>query len=158
MSFRRSSGVVSLHSWASLLRGNQSHVCIKGAYICKHSRVSSLLLSPRRLYLGAKDISFPSVLHYHLSGDLLYVYNIVLQLGEFVAPPLLKIKNCLVLSLLTNASLFDSDLNCHSDKWACNAQHSSAISVVTLMSSKSSMEQPTIIPSLIKANTTTNKI
>ena len=97
------------------------------------SRSRALAVSPRRLHLGAKNISLPSVLLCHLSGDLLYVYNIVLQLGEFLAPPLLKITNCSELSLLTNASLFDSQLNCHSDKWPNNAQHSSAISVVTLM-------------------------
>ena len=117
----------------SLSRGNHFHRSIKGAYIWKHSRVRSLLLSPRRLHLGAKNISLPSVLLCHLSGDLLYVYNIVLQLGEFLAPPLLKITNCSELSLLTNASLFDSQLNCHSDKWPINALHSSAISVVTSM-------------------------
>ena len=135
------------------------HRSIKGAYICKHSRVRSFLFSPRRLHLGEKKyISLPSVLLGHLSGNLLYVYNTVLQLGEFLAPPLLKITNCLVLSMLSNASLFDSQLNCHSDKWQNNVQHSSAISDETLMSSKSSMEQRTIIPSLMKANTTTNKI
>ena len=117
----------------SLSRGNHFHRSIKGAYIWKHSRVRSLLLSPRRLHLGAKNISLPSVLLCHLSGDLLYVYNIVLQLGEFLAPPLLKITNCSELSLLTYASLFDSQLNCHSDKWPINALHSSAISVVTSM-------------------------
>ena len=79
-------------------------------------RSRALAVSPRRLHLGAKNISLPSVLLCHLSGDLLYVYNIVLQLGEFLAPPLLKITNCSELSLLTNASLFDSQLNCHSDK------------------------------------------
>ena len=112
----------------SLSRGNHFHRSIKGAYNWKHSRVRSLLLLPRWLHLCAKNIYLPSVLLYHLSGV------IVLQLGEFLAPPLLKITNCLVLSLLTNASLFDSQLNCHSDKWPINAQHFSAISVVTSMS------------------------
>ena len=114
-------------------RGKNFHRSIKGAYNWKHSCVRSLLLSPRWSNLGAKNISLPSVLLCHLSADLLYVYNIVLQLGEFLSPPLLKITNCLVLSLLTNASLFDSQLNCHSDKWPINALHSSAISVVTSM-------------------------
>ena len=112
-------GVVSLHSWSSLSRGNHFHGSIKGAYNCIHSRVRSFLLSRRRLHLGAKNISFPSFLLCHLSGDLLYVYNIVLQLGEFL--PLLKITNCLVISLLTSASLFDSHLNCHLDKCPINA-------------------------------------
>ena len=60
----------------SLSRGNHFHRSIKGAYNCKHSRVRSLLLSPQRLHLGAKNISLPSVLLCHLSGDLLYVYKI----------------------------------------------------------------------------------
>ena len=38
----------------SLSRGNHFHRSIKGAYNCKHSRVRSLLLSARRLHLGAK--------------------------------------------------------------------------------------------------------
>ena len=117
----------------SLSRGNYFHRSIKGAYKCKNSHVRYLLLSPRRLHLEAKNISLPRVLLCHLSGDLLYVYNIVLQLGEFLAPQLLKITNCLLLSLLTNASLFDSQLNCHSDKWPINVQHSRAIFVVTSM-------------------------
>ena len=60
----------------SLSRGNHFHRSIKGAYNCKHSRVRSLLLSPQRLHLGAKNISLPSVLLCHLSADLLYVYKI----------------------------------------------------------------------------------
>ena len=96
----------------SLSRGNHFHRSIKGASNCKHSCGRFLLLSPRRLHLGAKNISLPSVLLCHLSGDLLYVYNIVLQLGEFLAPPLLKTTNCSELLLLTNASLFDNQLNC----------------------------------------------
>ena len=60
----------------SLSRGNHFHRSIKGAYNCKHSRARSLLLSPLRLHLGAKkNISLPSVLLCHLSGDLLCVYN-----------------------------------------------------------------------------------
>ena len=40
------------------------------------SRSRALAVSPRRLHLGAKNISLPSVLLCHLSGDLLYVYKI----------------------------------------------------------------------------------
>ena len=97
-----------------LSRGNHFHRSIKRAYNCKHSRGRSLLLSPRWLHLGAKNISLPSVLRYRLSENLLYVYNIVLQLGEFLAPPFLKITNCLVLSIIIS---INSQLNCHSDKW-----------------------------------------
>ena len=106
----------------SLLRGNNFHRIPAFAPSCFYQGD----------YISAqKNVSLPSVLLCHLSGDLLYVYNIVLQLGEFLAPTLLKIANCLLLSLLTNASLFESQFSCHSDKWPINAQHSSAISVVT---------------------------
>ena len=88
----------------SLSRGNHFHRSFKGAYNCIHYRIRPLLLSARRLYLCAKKkkkiVSLPSVPLCHLSGDLLYGYDLVLQWGEFIAPPLLKITNCLVLSLL----------------------------------------------------------
>ena len=99
----------------SLSRGNHFHRSIKGAYIWKHSRVRSLLLSPRRLHLGAKNISLPSVLLCHLSGDLLYVYKI--------SSPTIAENNKLfsIIAVSLNASLFDSQLNCHSDKWPITA-------------------------------------
>ena len=127
MSLRRSSGVVSLHSRSStrpnLSFKKQSFSSIKGAYNCKHSRVRSLLLSPRRLHLGAKKIFLSHQFSFAICRETFctFIINIVLQLGEFLALPLLKITKCLVLSLLTNASLFDSQLNCHSDKWPKNA-------------------------------------
>ena len=73
----------------SLSRSNQFHRFIKGGYNGIHSRVRSLLLSP----------SPPTPLC-HLLGELLCDYDLVLPLGEFLAPTLLKITNCLVLSLL----------------------------------------------------------
>ena len=85
----------------SLSRGNQFHRSIKGAYNCMHSRFCSLFLSPRRLHLcEKKNVSLPSVLLYHLLGDFLCDDDLFSQLGEFLAPTLLKITNCLVLSLL----------------------------------------------------------
>ena len=92
----------------SLSRGNQFHCSIKGAYNCIHPGIRPLFLSPRRLHLCAKkkkkkkkkNVFHPSVPLCHLSGDLLFGYDLVLLLDEFLAPPLLKITNCLVLSLL----------------------------------------------------------
>ena len=54
-------------------------------------------------YISAKKkkyVSLPCALLYHLLGDFLCDDDLFWQLGEFLAPTLLKITNCLVLSLL----------------------------------------------------------
>ena len=109
----------------SLSRGNHFHRSIKGAYNCKHSHVRS---TPSCFH-HSDYISEPKIFLSPASSFAICRETFCTFI-KFLAAPLLKITNCLVLSLLTNASLFDSQLNCHSDKWPINAQHSSAISVV----------------------------
>ena len=73
-------------------------------------KLTSLLKELTTVYIPAFA---PSCFHHgdyigdcHLSGDLICGYDLVLQLGELLAPPL----------------LFDSQLNCYSDKWPINAE------------------------------------
>ena len=61
------------------------------------SRVRVLLLSlSRRLRLCRKKFSSPPTPLCHESRDFLYVYDLVYSLGEFLAPPLLKITFCIL--------------------------------------------------------------
>ena len=61
------------------------------------SRVRVLLLSlSRRLRLCRKKFSSPPTSLCHESRDFLYVYDLVYSLGEFLAPPLLKITFCIL--------------------------------------------------------------
>ena len=83
-------------------------------------------IAPSCFHLGAcisasKNVSLPSVPLFHLSGYFLCGYNLVLQLGEFLAPPFPKITNCLELSLLITASLFARQLNCYPDMSPINS-------------------------------------
>ena len=93
-------------------------------------------------YISAqKNVSLPSVPLSHPSGDLLCGYDLVLQLGEFLALTIAENNKLFsVIAVNLNASLFDSQLNCHSDKWPINAN--TRVSVVTSM--RTSMRAPQI--------------
>ena len=68
------------------------------------------------------NFSFPPSPLCHLLRDPLFGYDLVLQLGEFLATPLLKIKSFFsIIAVNLNASLLDSQLNCHSGKSPINA-------------------------------------
>ena len=65
-------------------------------------------IAPFCFHLGAyisasKNVSLPSVPLFHLSGYFLCGYNLVLQLGEFLAPPLPKITNWFCLLRLCSS-------------------------------------------------------
>ena len=82
-------------------------LCCLAAYLVDHPTRVNLT---SRTFPHSLPLAFtlPSVPLCHLLGDLLCGYNLVLQLGEFLAPPLPKITKGSVLSLLLNASLFES--------------------------------------------------
>ena len=74
-------------------------------------------------YISAEKIFFPlpPIPLCHESGDLLCVYHLVHSLGEFLAPPLLKIIQIIQYYCCELMRLFYNQLNCHSDKWPNNA-------------------------------------
>ena len=93
----------------SLSRGNQFHRSIKGAYNCIHSRVRSLLLSP------PLRPSLPSV--GRTSVRLWFSF----ATGRISSPTIAENKKLFnIIAVNLNASLFDRQLNCHSDKWPIN--------------------------------------
>jgi len=65
-----------------------------------HTFQHSLPLAFTTAITSHLNVSLPSVPLCHLLRDPLFGSDLVLQSGEFLAPPLLKITNCLVLSLL----------------------------------------------------------
>ena len=94
----------------SLSRGNQFHHSIKGAYNCMHSLVCSLLFSPP---LRPSLSSFGRT-----SVQLWFSFAI----GQIYSPNIAENNKLFsIIAVNLNASLFDRQLNCHSDKWPINA-------------------------------------
>ena len=98
------------------------HRCIKGEYNCVHPRICPLLLLPQLLHLilifPSLRPSLPSV--ERPSVRLLFSFAI----GRVSSPRLSennKLFNIIAVNL--NASLFDRQLNCHSDKSPINANN-----------------------------------
>ena len=108
----------------SLSRGNQFHRSIKGAYNCMHSRFWSLCLSPRRLHLcEKKKICFPPLRPSLPSvGRLSVRWWFILAIGRISSPNIAENNKLFsIIAVSLNASLFDRQLRCHSDKWPVNA-------------------------------------
>ena len=137
MSLRRSLGVVSLHIvghrlvLTSLSTGNHFIALLRERTIVNIPAFTSSCFHHGDYISAQKKIFLSPPFSFAICRETFctFIINIVLQLGEFLALPLLKITNCLVLALLTNASLFDSHLNCLGNY----CHHSSAIFVVTSM-------------------------
>ena len=106
----------------SLSGGSYFHRSIKGAYNCIHFRVRPLLLSPRRLHLCAKKCflalhpSLPSV------GRPSVRLSLSFAIGRISSPTIAENNKLFGITTVNlNASLFDRQLNCHSDKWPINS-------------------------------------
>ena len=93
---------------------------IKGEYKCIHSRIRSLLLLPRLLHLilifPSLRPSLPSL--ERPSVRLWFSFSI----GRISSPTIAENKKLFSIIVVNlNASLFHSQLNCHSDKSPINA-------------------------------------
>ena len=103
----------------SLSEGSYFHRSIKGAYNCIYFLVRPLLLSPRRWHLCAKKCfwalhpSLPSV------GRPSVRLSFSFAIGRISSPTIAENNKLFGITTVNlNASLFDRQLNCHSDKWS----------------------------------------
>ena len=112
-------GHPTLVNLTSLSIGNHFHRSIKGAYNCIHSRVRSPLLSPRWLHICAKKKKkgfppLPSLFAICRSPSVRLWFSFAI--GRISSPTIAENNKLFcIITVNLNASLFDSQLNCHSD-------------------------------------------
>ena len=105
----------------SLSRGNQFHRSIKGAYNCIPAFDHSVFHHGD--YISAKKKCFPPLRPSLPSvGRFSVRWWFIFAIGRISSPNIAENNKLFsIIAVSLNASLFDRQLRCHSDKWPINA-------------------------------------